>query len=209
MVFPSGSRIFKSPGVNSTQHLLFGDYITPPKKEDGKYKKWTSNLLKEVEEKWWINVRSRQVEGWMNLDDIQLDRVLEVNFVDLGQGDGCHLVTPDDCHFIIDAGEGDNMYGFLRWRFNLNAPGRKLPKFFGIISHPDEDHWKGFELLLSRIPKAQKSQIKFEKIYQNGILQRTGSTIGATVKFEGVDYLSDFMETQESILAVLDTPEKE
>jgi beta-lactamase superfamily II metal-dependent hydrolase len=201
-VFPD-ARIFESPGINSLQHLLFGDYITPPKKQDGKYKKWTSTLLKKVEDSWWVNIRSRQEEGWMKLDDIQLNRVLEVNFVDIGQGDGCHLVTPDDTHFIIDAGEGDNMYRFLRWRFNLNSPGKKLPKFFAVISHPDEDHWKGFELLLSKIPADQIRQINFEKIYHNGILQRAGSTIGDTVKFEGEVYLKDFLETQEGIVEVL------
>lgn len=205
--FPE-TRIFQAPGQTSIQHLLFGDFITPPKKEDGKYRKWTSSLLQEIDGDWWLNVRSRQEEGWVKLDDMQLDRVLEVNFVDIGQGDGCHLVTPDDCHFIIDAGEGDNMYRFLRWRFNLNSPGKKLPKFYGVISHPDEDHWKGFELLLSKIPPAQKSQIKFEKIYHNGILQRTGSTIGTTTRFNGEDYLVDFMETQESIEEVLNQPGK-
>ena len=37
-VFPD-ARIFETPGKSSIQHLLFGDFITPPKKEDGKYKK--------------------------------------------------------------------------------------------------------------------------------------------------------------------------
>ena len=206
-VFPD-ARIYETPGKSSIQHLLFGDFITPPKKEDGNYKKWTSSLLKEENGKKWINVRCRQEEGWMPLDEIQLERVLEINFVDIGQGDGCHVSTPDDCHFIIDAGEGDNMYRFLRWRFNLNSPGRKLPKFYGIISHPDEDHWKGFEPLLSRIPAAQKSVIKFEKIYHNGILQRTGSTIGSTIEENGETYLVDFLETREDIEAVLEMPGK-
>ena len=85
-VFPD-ARIYETPGKSSIQHLLFGDFITPPKKEDGKYKKWTSSLLKEVNGKYWINVRCRQEEGWMPLDDIQLERVLEINFVDIGQGD--------------------------------------------------------------------------------------------------------------------------
>jgi hypothetical protein len=39
-------------------------------------------------------------------------------FVDIGQGDGCLMITPDDKLFVIDAGAGDNMLRFLRWRFN-------------------------------------------------------------------------------------------
>lgn len=122
-VFPE-VRIFDKPGGRSKQHLIFGDYITPPKGSNGRYKQWTDKLLKETDGTWWINVRSRQEEGWIKTSDIQLERPLEVNFVDIGQGDGCHLVTPSDDHFIIDAGEGDNMYRFLRWRFNLNSPGK-------------------------------------------------------------------------------------
>lgn len=206
-VFPE-ARIFEEPNTGSKQHLLFGDYITPPKNEDGTYKKWTKSLLQQAGDDQWLSVRSRQEEGWMKLNDIQLERPLEVNFVDIGQGDGCHLVTPDDCHFIIDAGEGDNMYRFLRWRFNLNSPGKKLPKFFGMMSHPDEDHWKGFEWLLTRVPENQPRRITFDKLYHNGILQRTGSTLGETRQANGETYLIDFMQTQEGIEAVLGQPGK-
>lgn len=201
-VYPE-ARIFDQPGGRSVQHLLFGDYITPPKAPDGRYKRWSQQLLQQVGAAWWLQVRSRQEEGWLRLDDLQPERVLEVNFVDIGQGDGCHLVTPSDEHFIIDAGEGDNMYRFLRWRFNLNNPGRPLPRFYALISHPDEDHWKGFEPLLSKLPAAGKRHIQFAKLYHNGILQRAGSSLGATVEVDGQRYLSDFMETREGVLAVL------
>jgi beta-lactamase superfamily II metal-dependent hydrolase len=201
-VFPD-ARIFDKPDGKSIQHLLFGDYITPPKKEDGKYRKWTTSLLQQVNDTWWINVRSRQEEGWMKLNDVQEARILEVNFVDIGQGDGCHLVTPDDCHFIIDAGKRDNMYRFLRWRYNLNKPGKKLPKFYGLISHCDDDHWKGFEHLLSKIPAGQQRQIKFEKLYHQGILQRSGSTLGNVVKKDGQFFLQDFIQTGSELVTLL------
>jgi hypothetical protein len=148
-------RIYDNPiGKNkSIQHLLFGDFVTPPKSADGKnYKKWSKSLTKKVGKDTWVQVRSRQTEGWVKLSSLQMNRTLEVNFVDIGQGDGCHLVTPDDKHYIIDAGQRDNMYRFLRWRFNLAKPGKKLPDFRAIISHPDQDHWKGFEWLLSKTP---------------------------------------------------------
>lgn len=206
-VFPD-ARIFDAPNGKSKQHLLFGDYITPPKTPGGAYKKWTPSLLRQVGAHWWLQVRSRQEEGWMKLDDMQINRILEVNFVDIGQGDGCHLVTPDDCHFIIDAGKGDNMYRFLRWRFSLNKPGKKLPKFFGILSHCDEDHWKGFEWLMSKIPVGQQRQIKFETLYHQGILQRDGSTLGNVIKHNGRNYLQDFIRSQAELVALLQKPGK-
>lgn len=203
-IFPD-IRIYDAPEGKTIQHLLFGDFITPPKKPSGTgYKKWTASLTKTVDGKTWLNVRSRQEEGWIQLDEIQLERTLEVNFVDIGQGDGCHVVTPSDEHFIIDAGEGDNMYRFLRWRFNLAKPGGQLPKFFGMISHPDQDHWKGFEWLLSKPPANQTRQIKFSTLYHNGIVQRTGSTIGETIKVDGERYLVDFVQDQQGVEEILE-----
>jgi beta-lactamase superfamily II metal-dependent hydrolase len=202
-VFPE-IRIFDKPDGKSIQHLIFGDFITPPKTPEGKYKKWTKSLTKPGKNKvTWINVRSRQEEGWIRLTDIQLNRTLEINFVDIGQGDGCHLVTPADEHFLIDAGEGDNMYRFLRWRFNLTKPGASLPKFTAVMSHPDQDHWKGFELLLSKPPANQPRRIVIDKMYYNGILQRTGSSIGTTVKSNGNTYLTDFIMKQKDLETVL------
>lgn len=206
-IFPE-IRIFDAPGGKSIQHLIFGDFITPPKNPAGKYKKWSKSLTRTHDNETWINVRSRQVEGWIKLTDLQLNRTLEINFVDIGQGDGCHLVTPNDEHFIIDAGEGDNMYRFLRWRFNLSKPGAALPKFTAIMSHPDQDHWKGFEPMLSKPPANQVRRIGFSKMYYNGILQRSGSSIGETVKVNGITYLKDFIQDQNSLQALLDKPGK-
>lgn len=207
-VFPE-ARIFDAPGGKSLQHLLFGDYITPPKNSTGKaYLKWAGSQLQQYKDETWIKVRSRQEDGWMRLDDIQPDRVLEVNFVDIGQGDGCHLVTPTDEHFIIDAGEGDNMYRFLRWRFNLAKAGAALPVFNAVISHPDEDHFKGFMPLLATPPAGQQRQIRFSKVYTNGIIQRAGSVLGESKTINGIKYLTDFIDTPKKLKTLLDSEEK-
>lgn len=207
-VFPE-VRIFDSPGGKSIQHLIFGDFITPPKNADKTaYLKWNESLLQEHEGEAWLHVRSRQEEGWIRLDEVQTDRLLEVNFVDIGQGDGCHLVTPDDQHFIIDAGKGDNMYRFLRWRFNLAKPGGTLPKFRAVISHPDEDHYRGFTPLLSAPPAGQLRQIRFEKIYHNSIIQRTGSSLGESIVADGRKYLADFIDTHKKLLKILNAADK-
>ena len=42
----------------------------------------------------WVNIRSRGRNGWVRKENLQADRILEVNFVDIGQGDGCHLQPP-------------------------------------------------------------------------------------------------------------------
>ncbi|PZR28670.1 MAG: hypothetical protein DI535_05915 [Citrobacter freundii] len=50
-VFPE-VRIFDKPTKGkSIQHLIVGDFITPPKNSSGKYEKWSSKLVKGTGDK--------------------------------------------------------------------------------------------------------------------------------------------------------------
>ncbi len=158
---------------NAANHLILGDYVGYLGEENGD----------------WIKVRSRGKTGWLKKGWITDQRMLEINFVDIGQGDGCHIVTPDDEIILIDAGEGkgfdgnsgDNMSRFLNWRYNLRyrkvvgvdgvtetTDGVKPPKEidYAIISHPDLDHYYGFHSIFSN-PK-----FSIKKICHNGIVER-------------------------------------
>lgn len=142
----AGARKGKKP----VQHVIWGDWIKVEKKEGD-----------------WRKVRARGQEGWMHKDDLQDERLLEVNFVDVGQGDGCHVVTPKDKHLLIDAGESDNMYRFLNWRFRGFK--KKFTFDAAIISHPDKDHYNGFKKLF------QKEKIHLKTVYHNGIVERVAA----------------------------------
>ncbi len=95
----------------------------------------------------WLKVRWGQERYWIRQEECQDERPLEVVFVDVGQGDGCLLVTPetgrDEKVVLIDAGQHRNMYSFVAWRFG------KLKKRFrfhaAVITHPDQDHYGGFQ----------------------------------------------------------------
>jgi len=97
-------------------------------------------------------------------------RPLEIIFVDVGQGDGAVLITPENNEheriMVIDAGEGGNMKAFLEGRFAH----RGLEFDSAIITHPDKDHYYGFKSIFLN------PEIGFKTIYQNGIVERpTGS----------------------------------
>jgi beta-lactamase superfamily II metal-dependent hydrolase len=90
-----------------------------------------------------------------------------VNYVDVGQGDGCFIVTPNDSFLLVDAGEEDHMYRFLRWRFrHFEKPLRFQA---AVISHPDLDHYAGFDKFFDAEDKAVRN-LRFDCIYHNGIL---------------------------------------
>jgi hypothetical protein len=165
--------------AKSENHLLLGDWlrVTGPVNADG-----------------WVPVKARGDTGWLRADEISPTRLLEINFVDIGQGDGCHIVTPDDRVILIDAGIGDNMARFLSWRYNLR--GRKVKGVDGIaandttahdpfiidtviMSHPDEDHYGGFT------PIFKNPKLRFNRLFHNGIVERP---IAAADKVAGLHY---------------------
>ena len=165
----------KRKGKTPVQHLLWGDWLRLKDEKKGKFQK----------------VHARGVDGWMHEDDIQEERLLEVVFVDVGQGDGCLLITPQDEAFVIDAGQIDNMYRFLRWRFGKF----KKPFSFkaGIMSHPDQDHYGGFDEFFD------DENVSFETLYHNGIMERksakTTDSLGPKSKVGRQKFLTDLIKT--------------
>lgn len=167
----SSAVLRNTPAAESAavNHVIYGDWL-----------RWLGES-KGV----WEKVRCRGDEGWLKSSEFGSERVLEVNFVDIGVGDGTHIVTPDDKIIIIDAGKTENMSRFLSWRYNLRrrkvkgvegikktTPGAKDSFFIdqAVISHPDLDHYYGF-LYLFENPK-----LKFGTVYHNGIVERPIST---------------------------------
>lgn len=173
---PGGKKLTEK-GKRALEQLLWGDYVgvRGPSK-DG-----------------WVRVRTRHVhEGWVRESEIRKDRLLEVIFVDIGQGDGCLVVTPGDKHILIDAGQGDNFIRFLRWRYPKFAKERVFESI--VISHPDSDHYAGFKELFG----AGCPNVKVGTIYHNGIIERNAEkkpdTLGPRAKDGGVTYLTDVVK---------------
>ncbi len=146
---------------NAANHLILGDYLRFLGETNGD----------------WAKVKCRGDEGWIKTAWFSEQRLLEINFIDIGLGDGCHLVTPDDEVILIDAGEGDgfagkggdNMARFISWRYNLRCRSLAKGPFkidHAVVTHPDLDHYYGFYSLFCH-PK-----LEFKTISHNGIVER-------------------------------------
>jgi len=192
--FPDCKVYTEDSGKSWVQHLLFGDYI---------------EILDAAITNSRVKVKARGETGWVSVNDLQKGRVLEVNFIDIGQGDGCHLVTPDDEHYIIDAGKGDNMHRYLYWRFNFDSNPSLPFKFKAILSHPDNDHYLGFDDIFSG------SNVEFDKIYHSGLVQRPkniaegwNTTLGTREELSnGKKYISTLELSDAGVKKVLNTEE--
>jgi beta-lactamase superfamily II metal-dependent hydrolase len=171
-----------------TKQLLFGDYIKP---------EIIDNKFVTIKEKGntYIKARSRNTNGYVLLKDIQAERVLEVNTIDVGQGDGSYIVTPDDKHFLIDAGVSDNMFRFLKWRFNLKNPKNHPPKITAIITHSDKDHYYGFNKIFAE-NKEIEHPFAFTKIYHNGLVETGGGKLPSLGKLtDNKKYITNLVDT--------------
>lgn len=171
---------------NALNHLLFGDQTVPANDTNGP----------------WVKVRCRRMEGWVREAHLTDKRPLEINFMDCGQGDAVHMVTPNGKITLIDAGRSNHLYRLIAWRYNLRddalpgidvaeagAPGssKSLKIDQVVITHPDEDHYYGFRHVFGD-PK-----ITVRKVFHNGIVERPiSSAERATVKAkQGIKHYSD------------------
>ena len=177
--YPS-AHVYDDDRKTKKKHLLWGDWVR----------------LEGQEDDGWFPVRVRGVDGWIRRGDLQEERLLELVFVDVGQGDGALVITPDDKHVVVDGGIGDHMSRFLRWRYN----GFKKKWRFkaGILTHPDQDHYGGFGAVLD------DPNVHFDTLYHNGIMEESGDDpLGPTQSDGGRRYLTGLVEDRASLEAFL------
>ena len=160
--------------LGKVKHLLWGDWTKVTdydyaEDEDADIRNEAEREFVETAPVGMISVRVRGVSGYMHPGDLQIDQLLEIVFVDVGQGDGALLVTPNDKKYVIDAGVGDNMYRYLAWRF---AGFEKAHTDFDglIISHPDKDHYFGFNKVVD------DPAVRAANIWHSGIVEQFGVT---------------------------------
>ncbi|WP_405296749.1 ComEC/Rec2 family competence protein [Algibacter sp. Ld11] len=149
----------------------------------------TGKLKKERQVLWgdWLSIKdnhdfSEIGTGWLAINwspntpnaktlfiketDTTDTRPLEIIFVDVGQGDGAVLITPErneeERIMVIDAGEGKNMKTFLEGRFAH----RGFQFEAAIITHPDMDHYYGFKSIF------ENKTVGFNTIFHNGLVER-------------------------------------
>lgn len=136
------------------------------------------------------------------------ERPLEIVFVDVGQGDGAVLITPerDDKEriIVIDAGEGDEMGEFLDQRFGAYRTGFRFHA--AVITHPDKDHYLGFGKIFG------SGKVKFRRLYHSGLVERPVSgewpKAGGKTRdpVTGVWYLENLVETDAEMRQVFSGP---
>ncbi len=118
-------------------------------------------------------------------------KLLKIAFVDVQQGDGAVIETPDGKVITIDGGEEQLFARFLASRYRDTSDAKRLEIEAMIVTHGDADHFAG----LTKIHDSETHKtphkrlfIHPKRVYHNGLVKRPtkGHTetqlLGATVK---------------------------
>ncbi|RPI44343.1 MAG: hypothetical protein EHM59_13090 [Betaproteobacteria bacterium] len=134
---PSGSK--------RRMELLWGDRI---------------RVLDAASARW--RVRARGVEGYVDPARLGSRSLLEVYFIDVGQGDGVLIRFPDDRHVMIDGGYSrirqqtrKSAADFVDWKFAKDYGANRIVLDAMISSHCDADHYGGLWDLLEPAQRAE------------------------------------------------------
>ena len=134
------ARLYKeSTGGSRVLDLLWGDRVSTGQTSDGRRR-----------------TTARGQDGWVDTEDLGGSSLLEVYFIDVGQGDGVLIRTPDHRHIMIDGGykrskqpTGKNAADFVDWKFFKDYGGTTVDLDVVIASHCDADHYGGLWDLLN------------------------------------------------------------
>lgn len=127
-------------------------------------------------------VKPAQVTTAMNASG-----VLKVDIVDVQQGDGAVIETPDGKVVLVDGGDNQLFARYLASRFRNTTAQKPQVIDLMLVTHGDADHFEG----LTEIPASEKNKkeekrlfIKPVRVYHNGLVKRPGSKDGRTRKDE-------------------------
>ena len=101
-------------------------------------------------------VRSRSWYGYVDVNRLNSEPLLEVYVIDVGQGDGVLVRDTQGRHILIDGGlsrrfqqSGKNAADFIDWKFHSDYGHHAVHLDAMVASHCDADHFGGLNDLIS------------------------------------------------------------
>lgn len=136
-----------------------------------------------------VKVRGRGKEAWVNKRHLGGEPLLEVYVIDVGQGDGLLVVTPEGHNIMVDGGNirafqngGTNAADFVDWKFfkdytsfsdQQNPEKSKIALDAMIATHNDIDHFGGLWDLIDQDEKNRTeldaSIVTVDQFYHAGL----------------------------------------
>ncbi len=131
-------------------------------------------------------IKNKKVGGQKILVDTN-NKVLKVDYVDVQQGDGSVIETPNGKVVLVDGGENQMFARYLAGRFHGTSAESPREVDCILVTHGDGDHFAGLpEIFKSEKNKRKSSQCFLQptRIYHNGLVKRPGKINNKNVKDE-------------------------
>jgi beta-lactamase superfamily II metal-dependent hydrolase len=103
------------------------------------------------------------------------NRVLKVNFVDVQQGDGAVIESPQGKVVLIDGGDNQLFARYLAARYRGTRLDRPQPVECIVVSHGDADHFSGLSKIFASETHDEPRKRLFiapKRVYHNGLVKR-------------------------------------
>jgi len=114
----------------------------------------------------WVAVKFRGGRGFVKTAHLGTQRLLEIFFIDVDQGDSILIQTPKDRRILIDGGQTKDALSFVENKYRLDKEDNYIDFEAVVATHSDQDHTLGLIALL-RHPK-----ILVKRVYHNGLFRR-------------------------------------
>lgn len=166
-------------------------------------------------------VKARGGKGTISVSALGGIPLLELYFIDVGQGDGVLIVTPDRRHIMIDGGygrekqpTGKNAADFVDWKFHADYGEKRINLDAMIASHCDADHYGGLWDLISTSQSARAELdtkgTDVDVMYHAGVSWWRDATkkryLGPIEEIDGVAYLTRLLGDRDSVMQAIDPP---
>lgn len=164
-----------------------------------------------------VLVKARGQQGFVAERDLGGEPLLEIYFIDVGQGDGVLICTPDRKHVFLDGGwprsgqpTGKNAADFVDWKFAKDYGRDRIDLDAVICSHNDQDHYGGLWDLFNPAEVAEldipTSRVFVEQFLHAGVSWWTldgKRSLGRVADTSQGMMLTDLLSSRASALAAL------
>lgn len=150
--------------------------------------------------------------GWVNKDALGGESLLEFYFIDVGQGDGVLIKTPNFRHVMIDGGfprssqdTGKNAADFVDWKFFKDYGKDRIDLDAMLVSHCDADHYGGLWDLLDvkHIAELDAEGVRVDSFYHAGLswwkTASGGKTLGDSTTADGARFWTRLLGNRTSV----------
>lgn len=142
------------------------------------------------------------------------NEVLKVNFVDVQQGDGSVIESPDGKVILVDGGDNQMFARYLAGHFQGTTPDKPREIECILVTHGDADHFAGLtKIFESETNKVKRKRLFMQpkRIFHNGIVKGPSTInkrkipdtelLGSTKKVDGQLFL---VGLEDNLLKVAD-----